>query len=316
MTNCSNCNTYPEANTHIDELKTNSQDFLQFETRDENVNWWCDGCGDYAIQNALKRALTLKKIKRNDVLFCYDVGCSGNGSDKIEANTIHGLHGRVLPLAAGVKIGNQDKTVICSAGDGATFSEGVNHLVHTIRNNYPIIFMHHDNENYALTTGQASALTPKGYKRNSAPDGVNQDKINSLQFILSLNPSFVARTMSADVNHMTEIFMQALDHKGFVFIDIMQTCPTYCRETTNDWYLKHTQDVKNIEDYDNTNIWDARKIVENDERTDTSKTPIGIIYKNESKESFLDTFEHRNKFKTNLTQEVKHYDISELLKGL
>ena len=294
-------------------MKQNPQDFLQFETRDDTINWWCSGCGNFAILNALKRALSLKKVQRNDVVFCYDVGCNGNESDKIEANTIHGLHGRVLPLAAGVKLGNHDKIVIASAGDGATFSEGVNHLVHTIRNNYPIIFLHHNNENFALTTGQATALTPKGYKRNSSPYGVDQEAINHLDFILSLKPSFVARTMSADVNHMTDIFMQALDHKGFVFIDIMQTCPTYCRETTNDWYLTHTQDVKDLKDYNNTDIWAVRKLLDIQEG---QKTPVGVLYKNVNKKVFTDTFEYRKHLNTNLTQEVKHYNISELLKDL
>jgi 2-oxoglutarate ferredoxin oxidoreductase subunit beta len=316
MTNCNNCHSFPTKNTNLKDLKILSQNFAQFETRDETINWWCDGCGNFAILNALKRAFALKKLAKNDIICCYDVGCNGNESDKIELNTIHGLHGRVLPLAAGIKIANQDKVVIASAGDGATFSEGVNHLVHTIRNNYPIIFLHHDNKNYALTTGQATALTPKGYTRNSSPFGVAQDSINSLQFVLSLNPSFVARTMSADINHMTDIFLQALNHKGFVFIDIMQTCPTYCRETTNDWYLKNTQDTKDLENYNVNDIWVARKLVENDQKDATTKTPIGIIYKNEQKETFLDSLYHRKNIKTNLTQEVKHYDISELLKDL
>lgn len=151
----------------IDTLGSKAKEYMQYET--EEVVTWCGGCGNYAIQNALKRALVLEGKAPKDVLMCFDVGCNGNGSDKIEGYTIHGLHGRVLPLAAGAKIANPDLTVIASAGDGATFSEGINHLIHAIRNDYPMLFLLHDNQNYALTTGQASATTPKGCTMNSSP---------------------------------------------------------------------------------------------------------------------------------------------------
>ena len=147
-------------NTTLGKLEKKSHQYQDYET--DKIITWCSNCGNYSIQNALKRALVLEGIKRNDFLLCYDVGCSGNGSDKIEANTIHGLHGRVLSLAAGAGIANSKMKIIAEAGDGATFSEGVNHLVHAVRNNYPVMFIFHNNENYGLTTGQASSLTRVG----------------------------------------------------------------------------------------------------------------------------------------------------------
>jgi 2-oxoglutarate ferredoxin oxidoreductase subunit beta len=83
----------------------------------------------------------------------------GNGSDKIGGYRFHGIHGRVIPFAAGVKLANMKLPVIAFGGDGATFSEGIGHLVHGLRSNYPITFVLHNNANYGLTTGQASALT-------------------------------------------------------------------------------------------------------------------------------------------------------------
>jgi len=268
------------------------------------------GCGDYFILIALKRALVLEGIAPRDALLCFDVGCNGNASDKIGCYTIHGLHGRVLPLAAGAKIANPKLTVVASAGDGATFSEGVNHLVHAIRSDYPVVFLHHDNQNYALTTGQASATTRKGCKMTGTPDGVVTEQINPLAMVLGLNPSFVAQTTSVDIDHMTHIFRTALHHKGFAFIQILQSCPTYNRETTNSWYTERVFDTEK-EKYDVHDIWAARKIVENAE-----KFPIGVIYKNPQKKNFLETVLHRDHLKTTLVEEVKHCDISEFLKEL
>ncbi len=283
-----------------------------FSTRDETINWWCGGCGNYGIQNALKRALTLENISRNEVLFCYDVGCSGNGSDKIEGHTIHGLHGRVLPLAAGFKIANHKMHVIAEAGDGATFSEGIGHLCHAVRNDYPVTFIMHDNQNYALTTGQPSALTPKCQKMNAAPDGTGLEPFNPLEVVLSLKPSFVAQTCSADVDHMTETIRTGLNHKGFAFINILQACPTYNKFITHEWYLEHIKRITDEhENYDPSNLTWAREIA-------LSQDPfyLGLIYHNPDRTNFLDAVEHRDEGAPTLVEEVQHQDISELLAKL
>lgn len=204
---------------NLTKLEKRAKNYLQYETESRKITW-CGNCGNYGIQNALKRALTLEGLGRKDVLLCFDVGCNGNGSDKIEANTIHGLHGRVISLAAGASIANHKMKVVASAGDGATFSEGINHLVHAVRNNYNVVFIHHNNENYGLTTGQASALTRQNIKMNSTPDGVKIPPINPLDFVLGLGPSFVARSFSGEPDHLTEILQLALNHNGLSLIHI------------------------------------------------------------------------------------------------
>ena len=285
--------------------------YMQFDTSSDIPLTWCEGCGDYAIQNALKRALALEGMSRTDVLFCFDVGCSGNGSDKIEGYTIHGLHGRVLPLAAGCKLGNEKMTVIASAGDGATFSEGVGHVLHAIRNDYPIVFLHHDNNAYALTTGQASSRTPQGCHMNASPEGINQEPLNHLDMVLSLKPSFLARTSSVYLDHMTDIFRQAIRHKGFAFVDILQTCPTYNRHMQRDWYMKNIKTIESkFPDYDETNWMEAHNLI-------ASKDPIyiGKIFGCE-KENFLESVKHRKRKTTSLVEEVERVDISPLLEKL
>jgi len=253
------------------------------ELETENVITWCSGCGNFGILNAVMHALAIEEVGVKDAVLCFDVGCNGNASHNINAYTIHGLHGRVLSLAAGAKIANPDKKVIAFAGDGATFSEGVNHLVHSVRNNFPFVFIFHNNENYGLTTGQPSSTTKCGAKMNSAPEGVTAAPLNPLQFVLSLGPSFVARTYSGNITHMTETIQAAMNHKGFAFVEVLQACPTYNRETPDEWYAERVRDVKDLEDYDNTDIWAARRIVEDLDE----KFYMGVLYKNEMLADFM-----------------------------
>jgi 2-oxoglutarate ferredoxin oxidoreductase subunit beta len=278
---------------------------LTFDQFDQ-MPTWCAGCGNYPIQMSLKKALENEQKKIKDVLFCFDIGCNGNGADKFGGYSLHGLHGRVLPLAAGAKLGNPELTVIASAGDGATFSEGINHLIHAIRNDYPVVFLIHDNHNYALTTGQPSATTAKGCTMNSAPYGVTADPIRPLDLILSLKPSFIAQTTSADMNHMTDMFQAAIQHKGFACVEILQTCPTYYKQQDDKWYKEQGEDLKENTDYDCFNFEQARQRVEDK----TQKIPVGIIYKNKEKTEFLDSIGESNP--RNRTQVNTHQDISAL----
>lgn len=292
----------------LQHLASNADELVGYDTPRKMT--WCSNCGNYGIQNALKRALVLEGIQRNDFILCFDVGCNGNGSDKFEANTIHGLHGRVISLAAGVKLANHKMHVIASAGDGATFSEGVGHLVHAVRNDFPIVFIHHNNENYGLTTGQASSCTPKGAKMNASPYGVTVEPINTLDFVLSLNPTFVARGYSGEVDQMSDLLRAALNHNGFAFLEILQACPTYNRETPDEWYAERVNDVSANKNYDPTDIWAARKLVE---FGDPNHVPTGIIYHNPRPEGFIEKLAGRENAKTTLIEEVKHYDISNLI---
>lgn len=288
-------------------LADRKNDYLAYEGAE--VLTWCGGCGNFGIQNALERALVLENIKPKDTLFCFDIGCHGNGSDKIGDKvvyTLHGLHGRVLPVAAGAAIANHKIKVIAEAGDGGTMSEGVNHLVHAVRSDYPMVFILHNNENYGLTTGQASATTRRGHSMNSSPDGVIADPMNCCDFVLSLNPSFVARTFSGDVKHMTDVIRAGLKHRGFAFIEIMQTCPTYNRSTPQEWYLERINTLKTVP----KTIQAARLAAADLD----NKINVGILYQNKKMPNYLDRLVNREGVKTTPVEEVKKYDIKKFTK--
>jgi len=291
---------------NIKKLVKNYNEYCKYEGTEKFT--WCSGCGNYGVINAIKRALTLEKIKNHEALLCFDVGCNGNASDKINTYTIHGLHGRVISLASGAKIANPDIEVIATAGDGATFSEGIGHLFHSVRSDYPITFIHHNNANYGLTTGQASSTTKKGYPMNGSPDGVITEPLNPLNIVLDLNPSFVARTFSGDINHMTKMIQAGIKHKGFSFIEVLQTCPTYNKATPQKWYLDRIVNINKNQNHDYTDLWQAKKAVFNL----GEKINVGIIYKNPNSKNFLERLPNKKQI-SNLTKEVKSFDINKLL---
>lgn len=292
----------------LKDLGSNKNTYVDYEN--EEVITWCNGCGNYQIQNALKRALTLEGYKTNDILMCFDIGCNGNGSDKIGGYTFHGLHGRSLPLAAGAAMGNSKIKVIASGGDGGTMSEGINHLVHCVRSEYPMLFILHNNHNYGLTTGQASACTPQGYEMNGSPDGQLLEPMNPTEFVLNLNPSFAARTFSGDVKHMTKIFQKALNHKGFAFVEVLQVCPTYNKATPQDWYWERIKYLEDLKNWKADDLKKAKKYVGDFEKN----VYLGMFYENKDAVNYVHKLPYLKDYEGNPADEVKYFNISKLLK--
>jgi len=295
--------------THVHKLTEKAAEFVRFESKQKHV--WCSGCGDYGILNALTRALVLSDIKPQNMLMCYDVGCSGNGSDKLETYTIHGLHGRVTALSAGCQIGNHKLPIIASAGDGATFSEGINHLLHAIRNNYNVTFICHNNNNYGLTTGQASSTTPLGQHMNGTVGETTIPPLNPMQLALSLNPTFVARGFAGDVEGLSEIIQQGIAHQGFSFIEVFQACPTYNKATPQSWYFPRVYNIATDPTYDNTDIWAARKLAD----SSNDRIATGVLYYNPDRPDYYSSVAHRAGITTSLAEEVKHVDVTKLMEA-
>ncbi|MFA6523300.1 MAG: thiamine pyrophosphate-dependent enzyme [Candidatus Peribacteraceae bacterium] len=270
---------------------------------------WCDGCGDYGIWTALRQALVELKIAPTQVLLCYDVGCHGNMSDKLSGYRFHGLHGRVIPFAAGAKLANMKLPVIAEGGDGASFSEGVGHLVHAVRSNYPIVFILHNNANYGLTTGQASALTPKGQKMNTSPNGIPERTLPSMDFIFSLEPTFVARGFSGAIWQLKEILKAAIQHRGFAFVDVLQACPSYNKFATHEYLLERCYDSWK-EGHDPKDLAKARHLA-----CDTSqRIATGVLYQNQDVPNFYEELVARKGIETTPVEEVGIKDIGDLMK--
>ncbi len=272
---------------------------------------WCDGCGNYGIWTAVKYALVGLNLHPWQVCLCYDVGCHGNGSDKIQGYRFHGLHGRVIPFAAGAKLANTKIPVIAFAGDGAAFSEGVGHLVHALRSNYPITFVLHNNANYALTTGQATSLTWQGQPMNMSPNGIPERTLPSMDFIFSLEPTFVARGFSGDIKLMTRILKAAIKHRGFAFVEMLQACPTYDHFTTHEYLLERYFDA-NADGHDPSDLQQAKILAAQAQ----DRIACGILYQREDIPDFYERLIPRHGLETTCVEEVRKYDVSEYWRGL
>jgi 2-oxoglutarate ferredoxin oxidoreductase subunit beta len=175
------------------------------EYNSQQKSTWCPGCGNFTIHLALKKALAELDIKPSQAYIAFDIGCNGNGADKINVYGFKGLHGRSIALAAGAHLANRKYTVIADLGDGACFHEGIDHLIHAIRSNYDITILIHNNENFALTTGQATVTTDEEKPMYGLPDSKPERSLNISDLILSLNPSFYARAYAGDMLQLTEI---------------------------------------------------------------------------------------------------------------
>ena len=221
------------------------------------------------------------------------------------------MHGRVLPFATGAKLANMNLPVIAHGGDGASFSEGVNHLVHTVRSNYPFVFLLHNNANYGLTTGQASAVTWQEQAMTCSPNGIPERTLQSMDFVFSLQPTFVARTFSGDIEQMTDVLKEAINHRGFAFIDILQACPTYNKFATHEWLLEHVYDISK-EGHDTSDFEKARQVA-----IDTSdRIATGVLYQNSDVPNYYERLVPREGSKTTLVDEVGKVDVTEYMQEL
>ncbi len=270
---------------------------------------WCPGCGAYVVQNAIKKALIELGYGPDQALMTFDIGCNGNGADKINIHGFKGLHGRSLPLAVGASIANKNLPVIATTGDGGIYAEGINHLIHAIRSNYNISLIIYNNFDFGLTTGQATPTTPKDRKMNSSPFGVVEDQLNPISLMLSLRPSFLARGFSANLNELIELIRQSIQHPGFAIVDILTYCPTFNKADSIPSMKDNIYSLKDKNpNYDPFDYNQALQIA-----NEKNKKATGIIFKNPNT-SYLDRLPFRQNIETTLIDEVEKTNIDDLLK--
>lgn len=237
---------------------------------------WCPGCGNFAIQAALKQALTNQNIEPHNVALVAGIGCSSKIAHWLNVYGLHTLHGRGVPPAEAVKFVNPELTVVAAGGDGDGYGIGIGHFVHAMRRNVDMIYLIHDNKVYGLTKGQATPTSDKGQKSPSTPFGAIEEPLNPVALALVSGATFVARATSADVTHLTMVMEEAIKHKGFAFIDILQPCVTFDKKYTYAFYLQNCVKIENDKDYDKSNFEGALK-----KAYETGKIPIGIFYQAE-----------------------------------
>ncbi|MBF0556966.1 MAG: 2-oxoacid:ferredoxin oxidoreductase subunit beta [Nitrospirae bacterium] len=243
---------------------------------------WCPGCGNFPILDALKGALIELGIRPQDITLVSGIGQAAKLPHYMKCNTFNGLHGRALPPATGIRLANHEMPVIVISGDGDCYGEGGNHLIHAIRRNMDITLLVHDNQIYGLTKGQASPTTTAGVVTKTQPFGANASALNPISMAIGLDCSLVARGYAADTVFLKSIMKEAISHKGFALVDILQPCVTFNKLNTYAWYKER---VYRLDDSHNPSdrVAAFKLAVGPDE-----KIPTGIIYINNKP-----TFEER-----------------------
>jgi len=242
---------------------------------------WCPGCGNFGILMALKESLAELNLNPENVVLVSGIGQAAKTPHYIKANGFNGLHGRALPPAQGIKMVNKNLKVIVTSGDGDSYGEGGNHFLHCIRRNLDMVHLVHDNQIYGLTKGQGSPTTGKGQVTSMQFEGVYMEAMNPLAIAISAGATFVARSFSADKEHLKSMIKEAMNHNGYALVDIMQPCVVFNKVNTFKWYKDRIYKLDNSYDY--TNKYEALKKAE---EFGDGGIPIGIIYKDNTKKSY------------------------------
>jgi 2-oxoglutarate ferredoxin oxidoreductase subunit beta len=188
---------------------------------------WCPGCGDFSILQQLKNAMADLGLKTEEVVVVSGIGCSSRLPYYIATYGVHGIHGRAMAMASGLKTARPELSVWVGTGDGDALSIGGNHYIHTVRRNLDLNVILFNNEIYGLTKGQYSPTSKVGLKTVTSPNGVVDYPINTVALTLGAGGTFVARIMDRDGKLMRDIFRRAAEHRGTSVVEIYQNCPIF-----------------------------------------------------------------------------------------
>ncbi|NNE45040.1 MAG: 2-oxoglutarate oxidoreductase [Rhodothermales bacterium] len=301
----------------IDEPQYNLSDYQSAVPR------WCPGCGDNAILTAVQRLCRDEQLPPEKTVFVSGIGCSSRFPHHMGTYGFHGLHGRALPIAEGVKIRRPDLNVFVNMGDGDCCSIGTAHWIHAIRYNMNLVVLVHDNQIYGMTKKQASPTSPKGLKTNTTPHGSYTEPLNILSTTLGVgNVSFVANAVEWIPDLLYQIIQQAFHHRGLSFVRIAQRCPHFMpgffdgfmTDPNRCLLLEHENGLQVPEnltkvyqkrvDHDPSDINRAREVAAMSEAE-----PIGILYRNDRVECYEDSRRPRKAFSVEARREAINLEL-------
>ncbi len=270
-------------------------------------NTWCPGCGNFTLQHTLKNVLADRETEGkslDDVVLVTGIGCHAKMADYLNINSVYTLHGRTIPVATGIKLANPDLTVICCAGDGDAYAEGLDHLIFAAKRNIDITLIVHNNQVYGLTTGQYTPTSPLGFKGKSTPSGTTEYPFNPVELMLASGATYIARGYTKKMPLLQTLIHDGIAHKGFAFIDVLQICATFFNMT--DYYQSR---VYELTGHDATDFEAACKKAREWDYNRDAPIALGRIY-----QRMLPTFDSHYPTRS-ITKEEREERITRLLKG-
>jgi len=244
---------------------------------------WCPGCGDFGVLNALFRACAELELPPHEVMVVSGIGCSSNLPGFFRSYGVHSLHGRALPFATGVKLGNHALTVIATGGDGDGYGIGLNHFIQAMRRNINVTYIVMNNEIYGLTTGQVSPTSETGMKTKTTPHGNLEGMLNPLALALASGCGYIARGFSGDPKHLLKLYTEGIRYPGFALIDVFSPCVTFNKQNTFDWFRKRVYKLEESAHKPTDFQAALERALERGARI-----PIGLFYRNPNPRPSLD----------------------------
>jgi len=209
---------------------------------------WCPGCGDYSVLSSLTKALAMIAVPPEMVAVVSGIGCSSRIPAYTTCYGFHGVHGRALPAATGLKVARPELTVVVTGGDGDGYSIGGNHFLHACRRNVDLTYIVMDNHVYGMTKGQPSPTTEPDWDSKLSPGGTGVRPFNPLVIALASGANFVARAFAGDPNGTAAIIAEAIRHPGFSFVEVLSPCITFRPEQRAWKELAHPAPVTATDD--------------------------------------------------------------------
>lgn len=237
---------------------------------------WCPGCGDFGVLNALQNAALQLGLHPHEIMIVSGIGCSSNLPGFINANGVHSLHGRAVPMATGVKLANTDLNVVVTGGDGDGYGIGMGHFIHAARRNLNITYIVMDNQIYSLTTGQVSPTSMLEMRTKTTPRGNAEPPINPLALAIISGASYVARGFSGEPKMLSDLFAGAIAHRGFALVDVFSPCVTFNKLNTYPWFRERVYDLAEEGHNPEDDSAALQKAFEFGERI-----PLGLFYRAE-----------------------------------
>jgi 2-oxoglutarate/2-oxoacid ferredoxin oxidoreductase subunit beta len=195
---------------------------------------WCPGCGDYSVLASFAKAFAMLQLNPEDTVVVSGIGCSSRIPAYTSCYGFHGVHGRSLVAATGLKVARPDLTVVVASGDGDGYSIGGNHFLHACRRNVDLTYVVMDNHVYGMTKGQPSPTTEPDWVSKLSPGGTGVRTFHPLVIALAAGANFVARAFAGDPNGTAEMIAEAIRTPGFSFVEILSPCVTF-RPEQREW---------------------------------------------------------------------------------
>jgi 2-oxoglutarate ferredoxin oxidoreductase subunit beta len=212
-------------------LATNDHPMAEWLRMDRMPHIWCSTCGIGIVVTSFTEALKKSGIDPNTVAIVSGIGCTGRIAGYIRLDSFHTTHGRAIPFATGLKLGNPRLKVVVMSGDGDLVAIGGNHLIHAARRNMDITVICVNNFTYAMTGGQVGPTTPKTAYASTTPYGNYENPFNLPRLAASSGAVYVARWTALHLRRLTKSIGEALQKKGFSFIEVVTPCSTlYARK--------------------------------------------------------------------------------------